>query len=172
MLGKKPRRTLVLAVAVLIAAALTCFYLLSNPKPQTNFYRDRDGPLLADIRTSANIPQFPLTRLTNASISGNLWVWRAGQWQEENQHLKKVRCGREVGYRTIIKVPDGKWKIEMRSAPKRAFKLGDIVMSLPYRTNLVFSLEFPSRTEIEKEQNLSPAPEEPPEPVLLNAPAP
>ena len=167
MLGKKLRRTLAVAVAVLIIAALTCFYLLSKPTPQTNFYRDRDGTLLADIRTSANILQIPLTRLKDSTISASVWIWRSGEWHEVNNHLKKIRWSSEFGYRAIIKVPDEKWKIEMRSAPKRAFKLGDIVMSLPYRTNIVFSLEFPSRTQIEKSHNLTPPPEDPPDPLEI-----
>src|SRR5688500_6438332 len=135
MLGKKLRRTLIVAVTMLVAAALAAFYLLPNPTPETRFYRDRDGTLLAHIRTSANILQVPLTRLTDSSLSANLWVWRAGEWQEDRNHFKKVRWSREFGYRAILKVPDEKWKLQMRCAPKRAFKLGPLNFSLPCRTN-------------------------------------
>lgn len=167
MLGRTLRRTLIIAVAVFIAAGVIAFYLLSNPTPKTTFYRDRDGSVLADIRSSANILSIPLTRLTNSSISVNLWVWRSGQWQQEREHIKRVRWNRHIGFRALVKVPADKWKIELYSAPKRALKIADITTPLPHSTNLIFGLEFPPRHEIEKSETLAPLPEEPPNPLEI-----
>jgi hypothetical protein len=167
MLGRTLRRTLIIAVAVFIAAAVIAFYLLSNPAPKTTFYRDRDGSVLADIRSSANILSIPLTRLTNSSISANLWVWRSGQWQQEREHIKKISWNSETGYGALIKVPAEKWKIELHSAPKRALKIADASTPLPHSTNLIFALEFPPRHEIEKSETLAPLPEEPPNPLEI-----
>jgi hypothetical protein len=162
MLGKKLRRTLIVAVAILIAATLTAFFFLSNPAPQTTFYRDRDGLLIADIRPRAKTLQLPFIRFTGVSVSPNLRVWRDGEWREDHNHFRNIRWSREFGYRARITVPDEKWRIEMRCAPKRAFRLGALNFALPFRTNLVFSLEFPSRRELEKQYPPPKSPEESP----------
>lgn len=151
MLGKKLRRTLILIVAILIAATLAAFFFLSNPAPQTTFYRDHDGLLIADIRPRAKILQLPFIRFKDVSVSPNLRVWRDGEWHEDHSHLRNIRWSRDFGYRARITVPDEKWRIEMRCAPKREFRLGALNFPLPFRTNLVFSLEFPSFRELEKQ---------------------
>jgi hypothetical protein len=140
---------LALIVIVPSLALLAWKAILFDASPQTtvaetSYYINRQGILVAETHFPAALLTIPETRLTNAPVSAKSFVWTNGHWMELPLFFK-ISIGPNGGA-TIARVPDTKWKQELRLSLQREVKFGSFRSSFSSPTNLIFSGEFPGRT--------------------------
>jgi hypothetical protein len=130
-------------------ALMTWNVILFDAPPQTKvtetfYYTNRQGILVAETHFPATLLSIPGTRLINAPISAKSFIWTNEHWIELPLFLK-ISIGPKGGA-TIARVPDTKWKQELRLSLQREIKLGSFKSSFSSPTNPVFSGEFPGRS--------------------------
>jgi hypothetical protein len=150
-------RTWSIVIAVALAsivivpnlALMTWNVILFDAPPQTkvtetSYYTNRQGVLVAETHFPATLLSIPGTCLTNAPISAKAFVWTNEQWVVAPLFLK-ISIGPKGGA-TIAHVPETKWKQELRLSLQHEIKLGSFQSSFSSPTNLIFSGEFPGRS--------------------------
>jgi hypothetical protein len=144
----RKKRTAVVLGIVGVGAILTTL-LFRSPRTSVRFYPDKDGILVADVRSPGNLIQSRLLRLIGGRLSAKVLVWNGTAWQEQ-QLVARASWHKDSGYRAVVLVPESRWRIELWSAPKREIRIRNFALPLPVWTNLVLAGEFPGLNEMPK----------------------
>jgi hypothetical protein len=137
------------AIALLIAVCSLYAYSAANRRiPIEAVYLRSPNGLFAEVGFAPDALHLPLVQLAGCTVEASLFVWTDRGWKSGG-HMLSYGWDPKKGVRARLSVPDARWRIEFRAAPRRQLKIGVLTIPVGIKTNILAVAEFPRRQEIE-----------------------